>query len=230
MSNNLSIKSLSVDDRPREKMISKGRKAVSNAELIAILINNGNRHDSALDLARKLLLSANNDLQRLTSFHLSDLKKIKGIGDAKAITLLAAMELGRRREGSKTIRLPRIGSSKDVFDLMKPMLSDLTHEEFYAVNLNRANHVIAVRQISVGGTSGTIADGKVIFNQALENKAGALILVHNHPSGQQKPSSSDIALTEKLVKFGKYIDLPVLDHLIFCDNGYFSFADEGLIF
>ena len=226
---NLTIKSLASDDRPREKMILKGRSTLSDAELVAILINNGTRTDSALVLAQKLLQTANNDLQELTRFSLSDLKKIKGIGDAKAVTILAALELGRRRQRFQKSKTARITSSSDVYQLMKPVLSDLAHEEFYTVHMNRANEVISMRQISVGGTSGTIADGKVIFKQALDEKASALILVHNHPSGQQKPSASDISLTEKLVKFGKFIDLPVLDHLIFCDNGYFSFADDGLI-
>jgi DNA repair protein RadC len=226
---NLTIKSLATDDRPREKMILKGRSTLSDAELVAILINNGTRTDSALVLAQKLLQTANNDLQELTRFSLSDLKKIKGIGDAKAVTILAALELGRRRQRSQKSKTVRITSSSDVYQLMKPVLSDLAHEEFYTVHMNRANEVISMRQISVGGTSGTIADGKVIFKQALDEKASSLILVHNHPSGQQKPSASDISLTEKLVKFGKFIDLPVLDHLIFCDNGYFSFADDGLI-
>jgi DNA repair protein RadC len=224
-----SIKSLAEDDRPREKMMFKGRNSLSNAELLAILINNGTRKESALDLARKLLINANNNLQELTRFTLSDFKKIHGIGDAKAITLLAAIELGRRRQEEQTTTMPKVNSSKDIFQFMKPMLSDLSHEEFYSVNLNRGNQVIAIRQISIGGRSGTIADGKIIFERALDDKASALILVHNHPSGQQKPSTADVSLTEKLVKFGKYIDLPVLDHLIFCENGYFSFADEGLI-
>jgi DNA repair protein RadC len=229
MNHNLTIKSLAMDDRPREKMILKGRSTLSDAELVAILINNGTRTDSALVLAQKLLQTANNDLQELTRFSLSDLKKIKGIGDAKAVTILAALELGRRRQRSQKSKTMRITSSTDVYQLMKPVLSDLPHEEFYTVHMNRANEVISMRQISVGGTSGTIVDGKVIFKQALDEKASALILVHNHPSGQQKPSAIDISLTEKLVKFGKFIDLPVLDHLIFCDNGYFSFADDGLI-
>ena len=211
MNDNVTIKSLAADDRPREKMILKGHSALSDAELLAILINNGTKQDSALVLARKLLQQANNDLQELTRCTLSDLKKIKGIGDAKAI------------------KASCIKSSYDAYQLMKPVLTDLAHEEFYTIHMNRANEVLSVRQVSVGGTSGTIADGKLIFKQALDEKARALILVHNHPSGQQKPSAADISLTDKLVKFGKFIDLPVLDHLIFCDNGYFSFADDGLI-
>jgi DNA repair protein RadC len=229
MNHNLTIKSLAIDDRPREKLMHKGRKSLSDAELLAILINNGTREQSALDLARNLLSRANNDLQELTRFSLSDMKKIKGIGDAKALTILAAIELGRRRQLSVKSKSLKITCSRDVFELMKPALSDLSHEEFYSVHVTRANEVISVNQISLGGVSGTVADGKIIFKQALENKASALILAHNHPSGQKKPSQSDIVLTDKLVKFGKYIDLPVLDHLVFCDNGYFSFADEGLI-
>ncbi|MEY4603408.1 MAG: repair protein RadC [Bacteroidota bacterium] len=229
MTNHHPVKSLAEDDRPREKMISKGRSALSDAELIAILLNTGTTSNSAIELARILLQSANNDLQDLSRYDVADFKKIKGIGDAKAVTLLAAIELGRRRERFPKNQQPKITSSADVYKVMKPRLADLSHEEFFTIGLSRSNHVISVRQTSVGGTSGTIADGKVIFKHALNDKACALILVHNHPSGQTKPSQSDIALTEKLSRFGKYIDLPVLDHLIFCDNGYFSFADEGMI-
>ena len=229
MINHVPIKSLAQDDRPREKMIVKGRNAVSDTELIAILLNTGNKSFSAIELARMLLQNVNNDLQVLSRYDIADFKKIKGIGNVKAITLMAAIELGRRRQRFKRKEPQKITSSSDVYNIMKPILADLSHEEFYVISLTRSNHVLAIRQTSVGGTSGTIADGKLIFKHALNDKARALIMVHNHPSGQTKPSQSDIVLTEKLSAFGKYIDLPVLDHLIFCDNGYFSFADEGLL-
>ncbi len=229
MTKHIPIRSLAEDDRPREKMILKGRNAVSDTELIAILLNTGNKNSSAIELSRALLQHVNNDLQDLSRYELADFKKIKGIGDAKAVTLMAALELGRRRQRFSKKEQPKITSSADVYKVMKPKLADLSHEEFHVIGLNRSNHILSIRQTSVGGTSGTIADGKLIFKHALNDKASALILVHNHPSGQVKPSQSDIALTEKLSRFGKYIDLPVLDHLIFCDNGYFSFADEGLI-
>jgi DNA repair protein RadC len=229
MIKHIPIRSLAEDDRPREKMILKGRNAVSDAELIAILLNTGSKSHSSVELARMLLLKVNNDLQELCRFDIADFTNIKGIGNAKAVTLLAAIELGRRRQGFIKQESSKITCSSDVYKLMKPVMSDLSHEEFYILSLNRSNRVLSVRQTSVGGTSGTVADGKVIFKHALNDKASGLILVHNHPSGQTKPSQSDIVLTEKLSSFGKYIDLPVLDHLIFCDNGYFSFADEGLI-
>jgi DNA repair protein RadC len=225
----LSIKSWAADDRPREKLAMKGRKALSDAELVAILIGTGTREYSAVDLAQLLLNHAGNDLNVLSSYSIHDMKKVKGIGDAKAIGLIAAMELGRRKKDLDRKKRVKITSSNMVFEEMRPYLSDLSHEEFYAISLNRANEVMKIRQISIGGFSGTIADGKVIFKFALEDGAHALILVHNHPSGQMSPSEADKILTRKMVEFGKFIDLPILDHLIFCENGYFSFADQGLI-
>jgi DNA repair protein RadC len=229
MRNHLSIKSWAEDDRPREKMLSKGRSALSDSELLAILIATGSAKKSALDLAKECLTLASNDLAKLSRLTVSELCKINGIGPAKAITLVASLELGRRRKEKAVEKKLKIISSQIVYDHMRQYLQDLSHEEFYAILLNRANEEIRTVQISSGGLSGTVADGKMIFKAAIENSAHGLILVHNHPSGQLFPSDSDKSLTRKMVQFGSFIDLPILDHLIFADNGYFSFADQGIL-
>ncbi|MEN9400495.1 MAG: hypothetical protein RL632_1598 [Bacteroidota bacterium] len=229
MRNHLTIKSWAEDDRPREKMLSKGRSALSDSELLAILIATGSSKKSALDLAKECLTLAGNDLAKLSRLTVSELCKINGIGPAKAVTLVASLELGRRRKDKAADKKLRIVSSQIVYDHMRQYLQDLSHEEFYAILLNRANEEIRTVQISTGGLSGTVADGKMIFKAAIENSAHGLILVHNHPSGQLFPSDSDKSLTQKMVQFGSFIDLPILDHLIFADNGYFSFADQGIL-
>jgi DNA repair protein RadC len=229
MRNHLTIKSWAEDDRPREKMLSKGRSALSDSELLAILIATGSSKKSALDLAKECLTLADNDLAKLSRLTVSELCKINGIGPAKAVTLVASLELGRRRKDKVVDKKLRIVSSQIVYDHMRQYLQDLSHEEFYAVLLNRANEEIRTVQISSGGLSGTVADGKMIFKAAIEHSAHGLILVHNHPSGQLFPSDSDKSLTQKMVQFGSFIDLPILDHLIFADNGYFSFADQGIL-
>jgi DNA repair protein RadC len=229
MRNHLTIKSWAEDDRPREKMLSKGRSALSDSELLAILIATGSSKKSALDLAKECLTLAGNDLAKLSRLTVAELCKINGIGPAKAVTLVASLELGRRRKDKATDKKLRIVSSQIVYDHMRQYLQDLSHEEFYAILLNRANEEIRTVQISSGGLSGTVADGKMIFKAAIENSAHGLILVHNHPSGQLFPSDSDKSLTHKMVQFGSFIDLPILDHLIFADNGYFSFADQGIL-
>lgn len=229
MKNNLTIKFWAEDDRPREKMILKGRSALSDAELLAIILGSGSRHQTAVELAQELLISSENDLSRFSKLSLNELQKFKGVGEAKAVSVLAALELGRRRKDTDTVRRTKLTSSQQVYQHMRSYLQDLQHEEFYVLLLNRANEILQTRQISVGGMSGTVADGKVIFRNAIESGAQAMILVHNHPSEQLKPSDADSALTKKMVEFGKYIDLPVLDHVIFTDNGYFSFADNGMI-
>lgn len=226
---NGSIKSWAEDDRPREKMMLKGRKTLSDAELLAILLGTGTRDLSAVELAQVLLKSVNNDLASFSKYSINELKKFKGIGEAKAVGIVAALELGRRRKETETKAKVKITSSKQVYEHMRSHLSDLQHEEFFVIYVNRANEIVQTKQISIGGLSGTIADGKVIFKQALELFAHGLILVHNHPSGQLKPSDPDRQLTKKMVEFGKYIDLCVLDHLIYTDSGYFSFADEGIL-
>ena len=223
------IKEWAEEDRPREKLLLKGRSALSDAELLAIIIGSGTRDLTAVQLAREILSKSKNNLSHLSRMSISDLKKFKGIGEAKAISIYAAMEISRRRKGESKKRSKKIKSSCDAFKYLQADLLDLDHEEFHALFLNRGNEVISSEQISKGGISGTVADGKVIFHRALQLKSSAMILAHNHPSGQLKPSESDIDLTRSLVSFGNYIDLQVLDHLIFSDNNYFSFADEGLI-
>ncbi len=216
------------EDRPREKLMLKGKSALSDAELLAILFGTGTRSMSAVDLAKHLLKQVDfnlNDLARLT---VGDLEKQKGIGKAKAITLVAALELGRRRKDSMQVRRPKITCSNDVYELIKPELLDLNHEEFWVVVLNRANMVIKKNRISSGGISGTVADPKLIFRSAVEIFGSSIILVHNHPSGNLKPSEADLKLTRKLKQAGEMIEIPVLDHIIFSDKTYFSFADEGL--
>jgi DNA repair protein RadC len=229
MRNNLSIKCWAEDDRPREKLVLKGKSVLSDAELLAIVLGSGSRNQSAVELAQDLLHHAENDLSVFSKFSLHDLKKFKGIGEAKAVGVIAALELGRRRKETEVKFKLKVTSSKMIYEHMKAYMLDLQHEEFFVILLNRANEIIRSKQISVGGLSGTVADGKVIFKSALDFGAHGIILVHNHPSGQLKPSDADRNLTKKMVEFGNYIDLPVLDHLIFADNGYFSFADSGLI-
>lgn len=229
MRQNQSIKCWAEDDRPREKLVLKGKGALSDAELLAVVLGSGSRNQSAVELAQELLRHAENDLALFSKLSIHDLKKFKGVGEAKAVGVIAALELGRRRKDMEVKSKVKITSSQIIYDHMRSYLLDLQHEEFYAVLLNRANEIIRCKQISIGGLSGTVADGKVIFKAALDFGAHALILVHNHPSGQLKPSDADRNLTKKMVEFGKYIDLPVLDHLIFTDNGYFSFADNGNI-
>lgn len=224
---NFSIKSWAEEDRPREKLLLKGRGALSDAELIAILIGSGNQEMSAVELSRHILKGAGNDLGELAKFSVSELKKIKGIGEAKALSIISALELGRRRKESEPLRKEKICSSRDIYELMKPHLMDLPHEEFWVVLLNRANVVLKKTIISTGGISGTVADPKLIFKTALENLASAIILVHNHPSGNAKPSDADVLLTRKLREAGTMLEIPVLDHLIFTDSSYYSFVDEG---
>ncbi|MFC4872767.1 RadC family protein [Negadavirga shengliensis] len=223
------ISALAEEDRPREKLLLRGKGNLSDAELIAILIGSGSRSLSAVDLAKHILHSVDNDLARLARMSVNDLKKFKGIGEAKAISIVSALELGRRRKTADPQKKIKISCSGDVYELMRGELLDESIEYFYALLLNRNNQVIKKQLISQGGTSATIADPKLIFKYAMENLASALILVHNHPSGNLKPSASDISLTKKLCLVGKNLELPVLDHVIFTDLGYFSFADEGMI-
>lgn len=223
------IKTWAEDDRPREKLLYKGRHALSDAELIAILLSSGNRRYSALELAQLLLNNANQQLEGFTRMTYDELINIEGIGPAKAATLLAAFELGKRRMSIQQKDKVIISSAEHVYDLMRSYFIDLPHEEFHVLFLNRANHLLRKRKISEGGWTGTVADGKVIFKMALEIGAHAMILVHNHPSGQLRPSDSDRILTKKLVEFGRFIDLPILDHVILTENGYFSFSDSGII-
>lgn len=225
----IKISQLAEEDRPREKLLLKGRTALSDAELIAILIGSGTPSVSAVDLSRLILQSVDHDLSRLSRLSIQDLKKFKGIGEAKAISIVAAMELGRRRKDKEPNKKQKITCSQDIYQIMKSELYDEVVEHFFLILLSRSNQVIRKARISQGGTAGTVVDSKVIFKVALEHLASSIILVHNHPSGNLKPSQQDIRLTERLVKAGRELDLPVLDHVIFADDGYFSFADEGMI-
>lgn len=225
----MSIKKLSKDDRPREKLLEKGRGSLSDAEIIAILIGSGNRSKTAVQLSQEILQNVDNDLNKLAKLSVHELMKFKGIGEAKAISIAAALELGRRRKSENFDKTQPIKSAADVHVLMSSFFEDLEHEEFYAICLSRANKVKSIECISKGGVSGTVSDGKLIFKKALENTASAIILCHNHPSGNLKPSAADKALTDNLKQFGKFIDLPILDHVIITNESYFSFADQGLI-
>ncbi|MBN4072744.1 DNA repair protein RadC [Crocinitomix catalasitica] len=226
--NYISIKQLAKDDRPREKLLENGRSALSNAEILAIIIGSGTRQKSAVVLCQEILQSVDNDLSKLARLTVHDLMKFKGVGEAKAVSITAALELGRRKR-STTRSETRIESSSDIYEQIKHRFEDLEHEEFYVVLLSRANKVKAIELISKGGLSGTVADGKLIFKAALEQAASGIILCHNHPSGNLKPSNADIQLTGRMKEFGAFIELPVLDHLIITDEGYFSFADEGMM-
>lgn len=224
----LSIKDLSKDDRPREKLIENGRSTLSTSEIIAILIGSGSSEKSAVELSREILESVENNLDRLARLSIHDLMKFKGIGMAKAVSIAAALELGRRKQNTTRSKDVQIRSSRDIFEYIRERFLDLNHEEFYIVILNRANKVKSIELISKGGISGTIVDGKIVFKKALEQTASAIILCHNHPSGNLTPSRADLELTKKMKSFGNMIDLPVLDHLIITDDGYYSFADEGV--
>jgi DNA repair protein RadC len=225
----LNIKNWAAEDRPREKLILKGKAALSDAELIAILLGTGTASMSAVDVAKNILQSVNNDLNELARLTVKDLTKIKGIGEAKAISIVSALELGRRRKDHIGDEKSKITSSKDIFDLLKSELLDLPHEAFWIVLLNRANRVIKKQQISQGGVAGTVADPKIIFKIALEELASGVILAHNHPSGNLTASQADIDLTKKLKESGKLLEIQVLDHLIIAGKKYYSFADEGLM-
>lgn len=225
----LNIKTWAEEDRPREKLLLKGRAALSDAELIAILIGSGTAKLTAVDVAKLILGAVNNDLNDLARLSVKDLMKHKGIGEAKAISIVSALELGRRRKETAATAKTRITCSTDIYNYMKPQLLDLPHEEFWIILLNRANVVMKKESISSGGVAGTVADPKIIFNKALEQLASSVILVHNHPSGNTKPSAADISLTKKMKEAGQFLDLPVLDHVIFTDNDYYSFADEGVL-
>jgi len=218
------------EDRPREKLLHKGKSALTDAELIAIIINSGSRDESAVSLSKRILNSAENNLDNLGKRSIAELMKFKGIGEAKAISIAAAVELGRRRQMTAPQERPKITSSRAAYNLLGPLLMDLPHEEFWMLILNRASKVVARAQMSIGGVSGTIMDAKMIFKRVLDEPgATSIILCHNHPSGNLQPSPSDISLTKKLVFAGNALDIKVLDHLIIAGNGYFSFGDEGMI-
>lgn len=226
---NFSIKSWAEADRPREKMLNQGRHSLSDSELLAILLRSGSDKETAVELSRRILNSIENDLSKLSRLTVADLSKFKGVGEVKAITIMAALELGRRRRTSEAIQTLKIGSSQDAAAIFSPELSDLMYEEFWILLLNRANHIISKKMISKGGVTGTVVDPKLIFKEAIECTASGIILCHNHPSGNKNPSDADISLTRKLKDAGILLDIQVLDHLIIAGNSYFSFADEGRI-
>ena len=226
---NMTIKMWAKEDRPREKMLIKGRAVLSDSELVALLIGSGNKRQSAVDLSKEILKSVDNNLGKLSKLTVKELMKFEGVGEAKAISVAAALELGRRKRAEGIKGECRITTSRDVYELMLGYFEDLPHEEFWVVLLNRGNIVLDKRSISRGGVSGTVADPKIIFKLAIEHLASAIILCHNHPSGNLCPSEADIQLTEQMVKSGNMLGIPVLDHLIVTDKGFYSFTDEGAI-
>lgn len=226
---NIGIRSWAEEDRPREKLLGKGRQILSEAELIAILIGSGSRNETAVELSKRILASTGNNLNELGKFSVKDLMQFNGIGEAKAISIIAALELGRRRKETEAVKRDKINASKDVFDIMQPLLIDLPHEEFWLLLLNRANAVIKKELISRGGVAGTVVDTRIIFKEAVQNYASSIIICHNHPSGNLKPSEADKRITKNIKEAGRIMEVPLFDHLIITDSGYYSFADEGLL-
>ena len=224
-----SIKNWSEDDKPREKLLNKGRNSLSDAELVAILIGSGSRDESAVALSKRILASVNHQLGELGRLSIPQLMQFRGIGKAKAVTIAAALELGRRRRGEEAAKVARISGSRDVFELMQPLIGELPHEEFWIVYLNNANKVLHSVLLSKGGITGTLVDVRLVMKQALELGAVALILAHNHPSGTLKPSEADKLITRKLNKAAEALDLKILDHLIITERDYYSFADHNAL-
>jgi DNA repair protein RadC len=225
----IKITDWAVEDRPREKLIQKGTNSLSDAELLAILISSGTKEKSAVDLGRELLLMVNNNLNNLGKLTISDLTRLNGIGQARAVTIAAALELGRRRKLAEIPEIPQIKCSKDVFDLLSPLLSDLPHEEFWILFLNRSNKVMNRMKLSQGGISGTVTDVRMVMKKAIEYLASGIIVCHNHPSGNLNPSESDTRITQKIKEAGNIMDIQLLDHLIISEKDYYSFADNGLL-
>jgi len=225
----LSIKDLSEEDRPREKLLQNGVSALSNAELLAIVLGSGNREQSAVDLAKEMLNNSDNDLNKFGRLSLSDLTQFKGVGEAKAIAVIATLELGRRRKLSEVSKSQAIRGSKDVFEIFNDILTDLDYEEFWTIFLNRGNKILKRYKVSQGGLSGTVTDVRLIVKEAILQLASGIILVHNHPSGNLNPSEQDIELTKKISEAAKYFDINVLDHLIIGGGNYYSFADDGVL-
>ncbi|WP_426063425.1 RadC family protein [Flavobacterium sp. DSP2-3-1] len=222
------ITNWSEDDKPREKLMLKGKSVLSDAELIAILIGSGSRNESAVDLSKRILASVDNNLNALGKLSLSQLMQFRGIGEAKAISIIAALELGRRRRGEDAVELKKITSSKIIFEIMQPIIGELPHEEFWIIYMNNSNKVISKSQLSKGGITGTLVDVRIVFKTALEMGATALILCHNHPSGTLIPSDADKQITRKLKLAGDSLEIKVLDHLIVTETSYYSFVDEGI--
>ncbi len=226
---NQPINQWALEDRPREKLNQKGPKSLSNSELIAILIGSGNRKQSAVDLAKDILHQAGNDFGTLGRYSIKDLIKFPGIGEAKAITIAAALEIGRRRLIARADDKVIVRTSKDTFEAIKGYFFDLNHEEFWVFLLNRANKITHHHQLSIGGMAGTVVDIKLIFKYAVDHLASSIIVAHNHPSGQLRPSELDKKITKKIREAGKIMDVHLIDHLIIADNGFYSFADQGML-
>lgn len=224
-----SIKNWSDDDKPREKLLQKGKSVLSDAELIAILIGSGSRNESAVELSKRILASVNNNLNELGKLSIKQLMQFKGIGEAKAVSIAAALEIGRRRRGEEAQKITKISSSKNVFELLQPKMGELSHEEFWIVFLNNSNAVLQAGQLSKGGITGTLVDVRLVLKQALELGAVGLILAHNHPSGTLRPSEADKQITRKLKVAAEALDIKVLDHIIITQKEYFSFADENIL-
>ncbi len=223
------ITNWSEDDKPREKLMNKGKASLSDAELIAILIGSGSRNESAVQLSKRILSSVDNNLNALGKLSLQQIMNFKGIGEAKAISIQASMELGRRRRAEEAIELKKITSSKSIFEMMQPIIGELPHEEFWIIYLNNSNKVVSKSQLSKGGITGTLVDVRLVFKNAIEIGAVSIILIHNHPSGALQPSEADKQITRKLKLAGESLDIKILDHLIITETNYFSFADEGIL-
>ncbi|MCL4156511.1 UNVERIFIED_CONTAM: hypothetical protein GTU68_044637 [Idotea baltica] len=226
---NLTIKSWALDDRPREKLLAKGKNALSDAELIAILIGSGNKKETAVGLSKRILQSVNGNINELSKLSVEKLCAFNGIGEAKAITIITALELAKRKQLEVTLTKPKITSSKSVFNVMQPIIGDLPHEEFWVLYLNNSNKVLAKNQISKGGLTATVVDVRLVLKKALELASVGLVVCHNHPSGKLEPSQSDKHLTQKLKNASATLDIKLLDHLIITEKDYFSFADERIL-
>ncbi|MDR0232497.1 MAG: DNA repair protein RadC [Dysgonamonadaceae bacterium] len=226
----LSIKDWAEEDRPREKILLKGISALSDAELLAIIIGSGNNEESAVELSQRILFSADNNLNILGKFSIKELiSGFKGIGEAKAISIVAAMELGKRRKYSEIINREQIRCSRDIFECFHPMLCDLQHEEFWILVLNRTNKIIDKIKISQGGVTQTVVDHKLILKEALSRLASGIVLCHNHPSGNKRPGKDDDSMTKKIIECCRMFEIYIFDHIIIADNDYYSYADEGRI-
>lgn len=225
----MSIKFLAEDDRPREKFLLKGRNSVSDAELLAIIMGSGSREESAIDLARRILASVGNNFHELSKLSVKDLMKFNGVGEAKAVSIASALEIGRRRASQEVPERKTIKNSRDIFEFFKPYLSDLQREEFWAVFVNQSNKIIHFSQLTTGGITQSVVDVRTLFKMALEHYATSIFVAHNHPSGNLKPSPEDIRITQQILEAGKILNIKLLDHLIITQNSYFSFADEGML-
>ncbi|GGP02302.1 DNA repair protein RadC [Cloacibacterium rupense] len=225
----MSIKFLAEDDRPREKFLLKGKSSLSDSELLAIILGSGNNEDSAVELARKILASVDYNWQKLSKLSIKDLMKFKGIGEAKAISVAAALEIGRRKAAQEIPEKEKITSVNDMYKIFSQYLSDLQTEEFWAIFLNQKNHVIYKTQISKGGISGTLVDVRVIFRVAIEHFATSVVVAHNHPTGNLNPSQADISITRRIKEAGDLLDIKLLDHFIIGENSFFSFSEQGLL-